>query len=585
MKITSIPQIYRNLRRWQEILSVLRRYGLADWLSQLKFDFIRDWIKDEQGVPLSSYSREQRIRLAMVELGPTFVKLGQVLSLRPDLIGPCLATELTQLQSNVPADAEEKVKALIESELGQPVEQLFDRFDGQAIASASIGQVHRARLHSGTEVVVKVQHANIEKTINEDLEIMAGLATLAEHIPEFAVWRPTVVVEQLSKSLRRELNFSRELQHLLVFRKQFGHLENVRIPAAFPDLSSARVLTMEYLRGTSVSSLAKTETGTKDHRSIPSGLDDLRHEADDRKDRDRQELARTAADLYVEMIFIHGLYHADPHPGNILVMEGNRLGLLDFGMVGRIDDRLRETIEEMLLAVVSQDAAVLTSLIKRVGNTPPRLDESALAIDVADLVATYGSQPLDSFDLSGALNDVTDIMHRHQISLPPQTSLLIKMLVTLEGTLHQLSPRLSLLEVMQPFFRKMWLRRLSPKRQMQRLNRIYVELESMLEKLPGQVSGIMQLIQEGRLDVHLAHKGLSPSANRLVLGMLVSSVFMGSSLLLAYKVPPLLFASGGWFGLRDLSTLGLIGYAFSLLAGLRLIRAIQLSGHLDRDTE
>lgn len=567
MKISSIPQLYRNLRRWQEILAILRRYGLADWLSQLKFDFIREWIKDEQGVPLSSYSREKRIRLALTELGPTFVKLGQVLSLRPDFIGSDLATELTLLQSNVAADSGDKVKAIIQSELGQPVEELFGTFDEDAIASASIGQVHRARLKDGTDVVVKVQHANIEKTVNEDLEIMAGLATLAEHIPEFAVWKPTVIVEQLSRSLRRELNFSRELQHLIVFRKQYGHFENLRIPTAFPKLSSSRVLTMEYLDGLPVSSLACT--------GKPE---------DEVRETQRQELARNAARLFVEMIFIHGLYHADPHPGNIVVLPGNKLGLLDFGMVGRIDDRLRETIEEMLLAVVAQEASVLTSLIKRVGNTPGRLDESSLSIDVADLVTNYGSQPLDSFDLSGALNDVTDIMYRHQITLPPQTSLLIKMLVTLEGTLHQLSPSMSLLEVMQPFFRKMWLRRLSPKRQLRRMNRVYVELESMFEKLPGQVSSIMQLIQEGRLDVHLAHKGLSPSANRLVMGMLISSVFMGSSLLLSYKVPPLLFTAG-WWGLKDLSLLGLIGYAFSLLAGLRLIRAIQLSGNLDRDTE
>lgn len=565
MKISSIPQLYRNLRRWQEILAVLRRYGLADWLSQLKFDFIRDWIKDDKGVPLASYSREKRIRLALTDLGPTFVKLGQVLSLRPDLIGPELADELTQLQSNVPADPAEVVEQIIESELGHPVRELFAEFDPIAVASASIGQVHKARLKDGTQVVIKVQHANIEGKVHEDLEVMAGLATLAEHLPDFAVWKPTVIVEQLSRSLRKELNFTRELQNLIVFRKLLGEVETIHIPAPFPELSSQRVLTMEMLNGKPVSSLARANKFV-----------------DDGRDPERQELAKIAAELYIEMIFIHGMYHADPHPGNVLVMEGNQLGLLDFGMVGRIDDRLREAIEEMLIAVVTQDAFVLTTLIKRVGNVPARLDDSALAIDVADLVTTYGSQPLESFDLSGALNDVTDIMFRHQITLPPQTSLLIKTLVTLEGTLHQLSPKLSLLEVMQPFFRRMRLRRLSPKRQLQRLNRIYTELESMLERLPGQISGIMQLVQEGRLDVHLAHKGLSPSANRLVLGMLVSSVFMGSSLLLAYKVPPLLF-SGGWWFLEDLSLLGLIGYAFSLLAGLRLIHAIRGSGNLDHD--
>jgi len=275
------------------------------------------------------------------------------------------------------------------------------------------------------------------------------------------------------------------------------------------------------------------------------------------------------------------MWNSETRDGRILIIDDKHLGLLDFGMVGRIDDRLRETIEEMLLAVASRDTSLLTTLIKRVGNSPPRLDESILAIDVADLVATYGSQPLESCDLSGAWNDVTDIMHRHQISLPPQTSLLIKMLISLEGTLHQLSPTFSLLEVMKPFFRKMWFRRMSPARQAKRIRRIYLEMESLLETLPGQISSVMQLVQEGRLDVHLAHKGLSPSVNRMVLGLLISSVFLGSSMLLAYKVPPVLFLEPWWMGMERLSLFGLIGYAVSLLALLRLIRAINRSGHLD----
>ncbi len=563
MKISSIPQLYRNLRRWQDILAVLRRYGLADWLSKLKFDFIRDWIKDDQGVPLASFSREKRIRLALTELGPTFIKLGQVLSQRPDLIGPDLATELTSLQSELPADPPEDIRKLIEKELGKPVEELFAEFDGKAIASASIGQVHMARLHDGSRVVVKVQHPNIQNVVREDMEVLAGLATLVTHIPEIEVWKPTVLVEQLSKSLKRELNFSRELQNLQLFARELKDYCGVQIPAPYPKLSTSRVLTMELLTGISVSKLA--DEGTKRFN-----------------DETRQKLAKLAAEVYIEMTFIHGVYHADPHPGNVLVLDNGDLGLLDFGMVGRIDDRLRETIEEMLLAVASRDSSLLTALIKRVGNTPPRLNDSLLSIDVADLIGNYGSQPLDSFDLSGALNDVTDIMHRHQISLPPQTSLLIKMLISLEGTLRLLSPHFSLLEVMQPFFRRMWLRRLSPKRQARRVRRIYTELENLLETLPAQVSGILQLVQEGRLDVHLAHKGLSPSVNRIVLGLLISSVFLGSSVLLAYKVPPLLFAHSEWLGIEKLSLLGLIGYAVSLLAGLRLIRAINRSGHLDR---
>ncbi len=566
MKISSIPQLYRNLRRWQEILAILRRYGLADWLSQLKFDFIRDWIKDDQGVPLASYSREKRIRLALTDLGPTFIKLGQVLSLRPDLIGPDLAQELSSLQSDVPADPPAKVREIIESELDAPISELFNEFEDAPIASASIGQVHMARLKNGTKVVVKVQHADILSKVNEDLEVMAGLATLASHIPEIEVWKPSVLVEQLSKSLRRELNFTRELQNLQVFRKMLADVDRVVVPKPYPEFSSVRVLTMDWLDGTPVSALGKSAGGVEDAAS-------LKH---------RQALARTAAEIYVEMIFMNGVYHADPHPGNVLVVNSDQLGLLDFGMVGRIDDRLREAIQEMLLAVASQDVSLLTTLIKRVGNPPPRLDEAILSIDVADLVATYGSQPLESFDLSGALNDVTDIMHRHQISLPPQTSLLIKMLVTLEGTLNILSPQFSLLEVMQPFFRKMWLRRVSPARQVKRLRRVYLELESLVETLPAQITSVMQLIQEGRLDVHLDHKGLSPSVNRMVLGLLVSSVFLGSSLLLAFNVPPVLFVEPGWLGTQNLSLLGLIGYAISSLGVLRLIRAINRSGHFDQ---
>lgn len=560
MKISSIPQLYRNLRRWQEIIVILRRYGLADWLSQLRVDFIRDWIKDEQGVPLASYSRSTRIRMALTELGPTFIKLGQVLSLRPDLIGLELAEELTQLQSEVPADSPKLVRELVEKSLGRPINEIYAEFDDVAIASASIGQVHRATLHDGTAVVVKVQHAGIEAKVHEDVEVMAGLAVLADRLPDLAAWKPQVLVEQLSRSLKRELNFSRELQNLQNFARALVKFKGVRIPRTFPELSSSRILTMEYIEGVAVNKL----------------------NCDVASDEQRQTIARLAADVYVEMIFTLGAYHADPHPGNVLVINGSELGLLDFGMVGRIDDRLRESIEEMLLSVLSQDVSMLATLIKRVGRTPPRLDDSLLSIDVADLVANYGSQSLQTFDLSGALNDVTEIMHRHQISLPPQTSLLIKMLITLEGTLHQLAPKFSLIEVMQPFFRRMWLRRLSPKRQAKRIRRVYFELEALLETLPGQVSSVMQLIQEGRLDVHLAHKGLSPSVNRLVLGILISSVFLGSSILLAYEVPPLLFMQPVWWGIERLSLFGLLGYALSMMVGLRLVMAINRSGHLDQ---
>jgi ubiquinone biosynthesis protein len=568
MKISTIPKLYRNVRRWQEIIVVLRRYGLADWLSRLQLDFIRDWIKDESGIPLSSYSRESRVRMALTELGPTFIKLGQVLSLRPDLVGSALATELQLLQTQVPPDSYESVQLIIQTELGMKVEEAFAFFDPEPMASASIGQVHKATLHDGTQVVVKVQHENIQSKVREDMEVLAGLAGLADRIPELAAWQPKILVEQLSKSLKRELSFTRELNNLQVFTTQFASFSDVRIPKPYPKLSTSHVLTMERLEGQSISQFMS---------STP--------EDPEQRERELSRIPRRAAELYLEMIFSAGIYHADPHPGNVLILPDGTLGLLDFGMVGRIDDSLRETIEEMLLAVSSSDAMLLTSLIKRVGRPPIRLDDSALSIDVADLISTYGSQPLDSFDVAGVLNDMTDILHQHRISLPPQTAMLIKTLVTLEGTIRQLNPRFSLLEVMQPFFKKMWLRRLSPRRQVRRMRRIYVELEGLLEKMPGQVSGLMELVRQGKLDVHLSHRGLSPSINRLVLGLLTSSLLMGSSVLLAFKVPPLLFITGGPMGVKDLSLFGLLGFSASMLVSFRLWLAINKSGHLDPASE
>ncbi|MFO0011425.1 MAG: ABC1 kinase family protein [Planctomycetota bacterium] len=520
MRISSIPRYYRNLKRWREIILVLRKYGLADWLSRLPLDFVRDWIKDEQGVPLASYSHEARFRMALTDLGPTFIKLGQVLSLRPDLVGSELATELRSLQSNVPGDSADSVRQVIETDLGKPVEELFGSFDWVPLASASIGQAHAATLLDGTPVIVKVQHAHIREKIVEDLEVIAGLASLAQGIRDLAVWQPRNIVDQLSRQLKRELSFAQEQANLVMLAQSLGEFKRLVIPKPYATHSSPRVLTMERVEGRSIN-----DVGDRD--LFPN--------------LDRDALAHTVAEIYVAMIFAHGHYHADPHPGNILVQPDGTVGLLDFGMVGRIDEKLRSDIEEMLWAVAVKDSALLTSLVKRVGKAPPDIDESALSDDISDLIAIYGNQPIDHIDLAGALNDATDILHRHRVILPSQLGVLIKTLVTLQGTISQTSPHFSLLQVIEPMFRKLWWNRYSPRRQARRLRRMVVEVEGLLEKLPAQISSLMEIVQAGKLDVHLSHRGLSPSINRLVLGLLTSSLLLGSSILMASKVPPLLF--------------------------------------------
>jgi ubiquinone biosynthesis protein len=561
MKISSIPQIYRNVRRGTEIISVLSRYGLADWISRFNLDFVKDQLKARDGEAIARHPREARIRMALTDLGPTFIKLGQLLSTRPDLVGREQANELSKLQSDVPADPPEAIRRIVESELGQPIEELFAEFSDEPIASASIGQVHAARLLSGEQVVVKVQHDKIERTVREDLEVLTGLAQLAESIPEFKRYRPATTVAEMARTLRRELDFGREERNLLQFAGQFHNIPTVRIPKPVEELCTPRVITMERLDGVKLS----------DTRQLVAEGGDL------------SIVAQRIAELYLEMIFSHGFFHADPHPGNIVVLPGNVIGLLDFGMVGRIGERLREDIEEMLFAIVGQDVTILTSLIKKVGTAPPGLDEGALAIDIADFVGHYATQSLDHFDLAGALNDMFDIIHRFGVTLPPQVSILIKALVVLEGTTKQLSPGFSLMEVMQPFHRKMVLKRMSPSRQIKKMRRMYFEVEQLVEILPRRITEILAQIQSGKFDIHLDHRRLGPSINRLVLAMMASSLFLGSALLLSQQVPPVLFPEGTYIGgLHKVSLLGMTGCIVSIMVGFRLLLAIAKSGRLDR---
>jgi ubiquinone biosynthesis protein len=272
------------------------------------------------------------------------------------------------------------------------------------------------------------------------------------------------------------------------------------------------------------------------------------------------------------MIFHHGFYHGDPHPGNLIVLPDGSIGLLDFGMVARLDESLREDIEDMLIAIVSQDAQRLTSLVTRLGAVPPGFDEAALSVDLSEFVSHYANQPIDTFDLGGALTEMIEIVQRYHIALPSSLAMLIKVLVMLEGTARILEPNFSLMELIQPYQKKMLLRRMSPARQMRKMRRIYSEMEELAEILPRRLRDILQQVDAGKFDVHLDHRGLEPSVNRLVLGMLTSALFLGSSLLISRDVWPL------W----GISVPGTLGTLLSAFLGWRLLRAIAKSGRLER---
>lgn len=551
MRLKSIPQLYRHVNRWAEILAVLSKYGLAGWIDRLGVNFAKGLFRDRQGMALCSHSRETRIRLAFEELGPTFIKLGQILSTRPDVVGVALADELAKLQDNTPADPFPEIRATIERELGQPLEELFLDFEETPIASASIGQVHRARLHTGEWVAVKVRHPRIEDTIRRDLEILTGLAHLAERVPEWTNYRPRASMAEFQRTLRRELDFGREERNLQQFVHMFAGDPTVRIPRSFADFCTPRILTMQFLDGVKLSQAQNAENTAFD----------------------LEEVARRGADMYLRMIFVHGYYHADPHPGNLVLLPNNVIGLLDFGMVGRIDDSLRDDVETMLMALGERDAGRLTRVVVKLGQIPPDLDHSALNHDIADFVAHYGHQSIESIRLGEAINEMTEIVRRYRIMLPARIAMLLKMLVMLEGTARLANPRFCLMDVLIPHQKQLVWHRMHPLRRLKRYRRILGEVEHMAEVLPRKMLDMVDQLQSGKFDVHLDHRGLEPSVNRLVLGMLASALFLGSALMLSHEVRPLVWG---------VSLLGAAGSIVSMALGLRLLRAINKSGHLDR---
>ena len=550
MRISAIPQIYRNVNRWGEILSILSKYGLADWLSKFDFALGKSWLKNRSGEVLAHESRETRIRMAMEELGPTFIKLGQIMSTRPDVVGAELADELQKLQTRVPADDLESVTNTIEAELGQPIDEVFAEFSDEPIASASIGQVHRARLFSGELVAVKVQHHGIQQVVDVDLDILSGLAQLASNLPEISHYRPQATVAEFQRALRRELDFTRERRHMEQFGTAFAENDRVKIPVAYADHCTEHVLVMEWLEGIPLSEPQRIRETAIDLTAV----------------------TRCGAEIYLEMIFHLGLYHADPHPGNLLVMPDGAIGLLDFGMVARVEESLREDFEDMLLAIVSQDATRLVAIVTRVGAIPTSLDETTLRLDLADYVAHYAYQSVEHFDLAAALTEMFDIMRRYEIVLPSAMALLLKVLVMLEGTAQKLQPEFSLMEVLEPFQKKIVAQRLSPKRQLRKARQLAYEMQQLAEVVPRRIRDILQQVQSGKFEVHLDHRGLETSINRLVLGMLTSSLFIGSVLLINNLIWPF----------RGVSIPGAFGLALSAALGLRLVRAISKSGNLDR---
>ena len=550
--MTLIPaRLDRNVHRAADIVGVLARYRLADWVKGLDVSWIQERIRSADGQHIPDLKVEERVRLALTELGTTFIKLGQMLSTRPDLVGPALAGELAHLQAATPADPASTVRATIKAELGEPPNKLFAHFKEEPLASASIAQVHVARLHTGEHVVVKVQHAGIEDKILPDLDILGGLAELAEkHSPQLRPYQPEALVRQFRRTLLRELDFTFERRNLDEFARHFAEDDSVHFPLAYAPLSTRRVLTMEKLDGI---------LGTHPRALANSGVD-------------LDEFAHRGATMYLNMIFRDAFYHADPHPGNLMLLPGGVVGVLDCGMVGRLDEELMEGLDDMLVAVVKHNSVDLAEALLRVGSAPSATPRELLRADLTDFISDYVGQSIHEIKLSGALNNLFEIIRRYTITLPPPLTMLLRTVVELEGTAQRLNPEFSLAEVIRPFYDRMVRKRLSVPRLLSRLQHAYGEWERLAASLPRDLNDALRRVREGTFSVHLDHRHLDPVVNRLVLGVMTAALFVGSSLLWSMKAPPTV---------RDVSVVGGAGYLVAAYLGWRLLRAIKKSGDIN----
>lgn len=553
MLLESISRIERSARRLQEIISVLAKYGLADWLGGLKYEWLQSRLVSSGGQRLNTLTQEARIRMALTELGTTFIKLGQILSTRADLLPESLIAELSQLQANTPPDAADVVRKIIEAELGHPPSELFAEFDETPFASASIGQVHRARLKSGEPVAVKVQHDEIEERIHRDLHIMAGLAELLEkHVTDFRSYKPASIVRRFRRTLLQELDFAAERRSMETFASRFADDDTIHFPMVYPELCSNRVLTMELLDGV---------PGTDKNGLLQTGSD-------------LNEFARRAANMYVKMIFRDGMYHADPHPGNYMLLPGGVVGVLDCGMVGRLDESLREDFESLILCFVDKDTRELANLVVRLGSPPANLDFDALRSDVSEFVSEYGNLPLSEFNLGGALTEMTNIIRRYHIALPSEAALFLRTMVILEGSARQLSPQFSLIRIIQDFYERSGPSRFMPQRLLRKVRRSYRDWDRLFMALPGDVSDILRRFRNGSLEIHHEHRRLETTVNHLVVGILIAALFLGSSELLSFKTPPVI---------GEVSIAGALGLVTAVVLGIRLLLVIRRAENGNHD--
>lgn len=545
----------RDLGRMQEIASVLIRYGfgdmvrrigLAEWLERA--GRLLHWNNADEMLRMSAATR---VRRALEDLGPTFVKLGQVMATRVDLLPPEWIAELGELQNAVPALAYEQIRPQLVADLGADPEDVFARLDEKPLAAASLAQTHRAWLADGRPVVLKIRRPGIGEVIDADLRLLARLAEVIEaQLPDLRRYHPADVVRQFTVSLRRELDFAAECRHAEKIAGNFAGHPEILIPGVYWEWTCASLNVQDFVDGIPGRDLAAVDA---------AGLD-------------RAQLARRGAGIVLKMVLEDGFFHADPHPGNIFYLRDGRIGVIDFGMVGRLTQERRFQIARLLHGAVEHEAEAVTDVLLAWADGSAEVDEARLQNDIALFVDQYRGVPLKELRIGQMLADMTAILRDHALVLPADLALMIKAFLTLEGMGRQLDPDFDMASEARPFLQRVMLQRFAPAQLYQRGRRGMAELLELAGDLPRDLRRLLQAARRGRLQIRVETQALkgfgdqvNRAANRLTMGIVTAALIIGSSIVMN---------SVGGISSRWLLAIGVTGFVGAALCGLWILYAI-----------
>jgi ubiquinone biosynthesis protein len=550
----------RSIKRYRQVVKVLFKYGFDNLLAYLSLtEVVTRWRRmlRRETSALAELSQAERMRMALEELGPTFIKLGQFLSTRADILPPNYIKEFSKLQDDVPPFSYDEVVTAIRLESGRDLDDLFSLFEPVPIAAASIAQVHRARLRSGEEVVVKIRRPGIQEQVETDIEALMLLAMVAErHLSNSEIYDPTGQVRELARTIRREMDLTLEGRTIERFAASFADDPTLYFPKVYWDVSSKAMLTMEYIEGIKVS---ETE------ELLRAGMD-------------LKLIAKRGADAFVKMVLVNGFFHGDPHPGNVLIMPGNVICMLDFGMIGRVDPALKGYLTDLLLAILRRDVEEVISLLIYSGDIIDNINIRSLRRDLYEFIDKYYNLSLQELEVGQLLFDFTDIITNYRIKFHPDLLLLAKAFVTIEGMGRRLDPDFDMIVHLRPLVEQEIRDRLSPGSTLKFIQGNLSAYFNLLRSLPKDLKEILNRINRDKFKIDLEHRGLDrfireldKSINRLSSSLIIAALIVGSSIVMQTGKGPQLLG---------FPVFAFMGYTIAALIGLIWLIAIIRSGRL-----